>query len=107
MRTISKWAILFFILLTILGHPRVTKEVGWDYCTEEGHPFTLIVFKFGWPIPGIIVNQIWGCLTIPNQWVEYSLPGVIGTAIFWNVVFWILEVYWPTDDCFEREIATL
>lgn len=101
MKRITRWMIFAFLVLQVLAYGTETKIIGWDYCTEEEHPFILIVFKFGFPIPGIIVNQIWGCLSTPNQWVELSWPGIIGTTIFWITVFWILESYWPVwlPDC--------
>ena len=95
MKNIIKLAIIVGILLQLGGHPVESKVVGWDYCTEEGHPFIFNGYKFGWPIPVITVGQIWGCLTTPNQWIEFSMSGMIGTPIFWAVVFWILESYWP------------
>ncbi len=94
MMRVTKYLLIVCVVLNFLGHPMESKVVGWDYCTEEGHPFILNVYKFGFPIPGVIVNQIWGCLSTPNQWVEYSWPGIIGTSVFWTTVFWILT-FWP------------
>jgi len=91
----TKCILILCVVLNLVGHPIESKIIGWDYCIEEGHPFWLYIFKFGWPIPGVIVNQIWGCLSTPNQWVEFSWPGLIGTTVFWITVFWILESYWP------------
>ena len=99
MRNIIKLAIIVGILLQLGGHPVESKVVGWDYCIRDGHQFLYKGYKFGFPIPVVIVGQIWGCTTIPNQWVEYSWPGLIGTTIFWITVFWILESYWPTNKC--------
>ena len=101
MRIINKWMVFAVLALQFIGHPMESKIIGWDYCIEVGHPFWFYCFKFGWPIPGVIVNQIWGCLSTPNQWVEFSWPGLIGTIVFWITVFWILESYWPVwiPDC--------
>lgn len=95
----TKYILIVCVVLNFLGHPIVTKTVGWDYCTEEGHPFVLWVWKFGFPIPGVVVNQRWGCLSTPYQWVELSWPGLIGTLVFWIVAIWIIDTYWPTDGC--------
>ena len=93
----TKYILIICVVLNFLGHPIESKVIGWDYCTEEGHPFWFNVFKFGWPIPVIIVNQIWGCLSTPNQWVEFSWPGIIGTTVFWIVAIWIIDTFWPSQ----------
>lgn len=97
----TKYILILCVVLNFLGHPTERKVIGWDYCTEEGHPFWLYVWRFGWPIPVIEISQIWGCTTTPNQWIEFSWPGLIGSQIFWIVTIWIINTYWPVfePDC--------
>jgi len=100
----TKYILIACVVLNFLGHPTERKVIGWDYCTEEGHPFWLYVWKFGWPIPVVEISQIWGCTTTPNQWIEFSWPGLIGSQIFWIVAIWIIDTFWPSGCFGEWEI---
>ena len=75
---------------------------------EEGHPFTYEYFKFGWPIPVVIVTRIWGCLSMASLWFEFSWPGIIGTTVFWILAIWIIDTYWPhwLPDCRYHYLCT-
>ncbi len=97
----TKYILILCVVLNLLGHPMESKVVGWDYCTEDGHPFVLNVYKFGWPIPVVEYIHIWGCLATPNSLLEFSWSGLIGSQIFWIVAIWIIDTYWPfwKPDC--------
>jgi len=95
----TKYILILCVILNFLGHPIESKIIGWDWCVEDGHPFWLYVFKFGWPIPVVEYNQIWGCLSTPHDWFEFSWPGLIGSQIFWIVAIWIIDTYWPLPGC--------
>ena len=96
-KNITKLAIILGLLLQVGGHPVKHEMVGWDYCTEEGHPFDFVGYRFGWPIPLIRVGQIWGCLSTPNQWVDVDWGVLPWDISFWLVVLNILERWWPID----------
>ena len=97
MKNISKFFILLGLFLQIGGHPVKYEVVGWDYCTEEGHAFYYNGYRFCWPVPAILVDQIWGCLSTPNQWIGFDGWALIYDAIFWVLFIGILERWWPVE----------
>ena len=98
MKNISKLALLVLILLQISGHsPKYIWPdiVDWD----EAHPLPLITeYKFGWPIPSIMVKHIQGCTTPGHLETNFISWGFVYDVVFCLVFLNILERWWPINN---------
>ena len=91
----TKYILIVCVVLNFIGHPVKSRVVYLGDFMEEGHPFTYEDFKFGWPIPIVMITRIWGCLSIASLIIEVSWPGFIGSLLFWIVAIWIIDTFWP------------
>ena len=98
MKNISKLMILLLILLQIAGHP-VKSEYFLDVLHSEAFNSEIYrgrhEYKFGWPVPFILVAHVESCTTSIYLETDYIAMGFVYDVIWLAIALNILEKYWP------------
>jgi hypothetical protein len=97
MKNISKSIIIIFLLLQIGGH-RVKSE----YFLDESHGLDFYrgrhEYKFGWPMPYILVAHIESCTTSIYLETDFIALGLVYDFIWLLIAINILEKWWPVNE---------
>lgn len=73
--------------------------VGWDWCVEQGHPFTNYGYSFGFPFSFARVGLTYGCLTTPHTTVNFNVFGLFANGCLWFLIAVVLWEYrWKHND---------
>lgn len=93
MKNIIKFAIILWMLLQVGGHSSKTiwpsEEIDWDIA----HPLPVITkYKFGWPVPAIMIDHIQGCTTALYLETEYVVWGFVYDVFWLFIVIKILDL---------------